>query len=182
MRRITVFNIVPYMVYKIKIKEKIRKYLIARKEFLDFANKNDDLIGNDNIIGRIGEYIAINFYKEKGLKPIRAKTSNNPTFDLIVNRKYVSVKIITSENKKGKTTEISDKKNNSWDEVLIILLNEEYKVYKIGLLKRKIFEEEKKKGNYKNKRFIADRKLFDPNGIFEQFGEVWSGKAVERYL
>jgi hypothetical protein len=45
-----------------EIQTAILDYLNSRKKILDIGNKYPDLIGgNDNIIGRIGEYIDIRF-------------------------------------------------------------------------------------------------------------------------
>jgi hypothetical protein len=49
-------------------------YLNARKAFLDLADKNEVLHGNDNIVGRIGKTIAHSFLEQLSTKPRLPKT------------------------------------------------------------------------------------------------------------
>ena len=45
-----------------EIQSAIERYLQARHELLDLGRKHPGLIGgNDNILGRIGEFIALRF-------------------------------------------------------------------------------------------------------------------------
>ena len=65
-----------------KRKEICRNYLKARSEFLELANTDEILKGNDNIIGRIGEFIAFQFLEEKGRNPQTVLRLNNPGYDM----------------------------------------------------------------------------------------------------
>ncbi|MEZ4991878.1 MAG: hypothetical protein R2824_15765 [Saprospiraceae bacterium] len=56
-----------------KLKNTAKEYLIARKKFLDIANDTIELSGNDNIIGRIGEFIAYQLLKSQGRCPTKIR-------------------------------------------------------------------------------------------------------------
>ena len=50
-------------------KDICRDYLKARQNFLRIANEDEILKGNDNIIGRIGEFIAFQFLEQMNRHP-----------------------------------------------------------------------------------------------------------------
>jgi hypothetical protein len=96
----------------------IAEYLAARNRLLALAARHPELLTwNDNIIGRIGEYLAISFLTKKRFEA-RGKSSRSPRRDTI----YLSdqprsrVKLLTSENVKGRGMRLSD----PWDELLVL--------------------------------------------------------------
>lgn len=161
-----------------KLKELSREYLLARKKFRDATDHNPILSGNDNIVGRIGEFVAIQFL-EKELKRRNINKNKNPVqagYDIVADRKRVSVKTISSENISGCTTPIKQ----PWDELLLIELGEDSRVLRIGYLTSKEF---KKWPLYRpGWRPVACRSMFGRNGLISQKGRIFDGKKVGVYL
>jgi hypothetical protein len=147
------------------IKQACNNYLNARMEFLKFANslKAKGLLnGNDNIIGsRIGEFIAWQLLDDQKRKPKINNLSNVKDFDIICDNgpQKVSVKLISPENKLGRTTRIG----NIWDEFILILLDSNYKIESIGQITKKQFEQDKKisKNPYVSRRMLGKKGLFN---------------------
>lgn len=103
-----------------KLKKVCKNYLKARREFLDISNQQNELFGNDNIVGRIGEFIAIQFLRNYSRVPIKNLNKTQKGYDLLCNNKKISVKTITCENLTKRTTRIKD----PWDELVLIELKE----------------------------------------------------------
>lgn len=73
----------------------------ARSKLRALGERYPDRIGgNDNIIGRIGEFIALQFLKSLGRHPAKIECSSNPGYDLIDGEIKTQVKAITHENKR----------------------------------------------------------------------------------
>ncbi len=58
-----------------------KNYLKARQDFLTIAEKTDWLFGNDNLVGRIGEFIAYQYLHEHNRDPKRPKSKTEKGFD-----------------------------------------------------------------------------------------------------
>lgn len=160
-----------------KIKLQCRSYLIARKKFLDFSNNCHLLSGNDNIIGsRIGEFIAWNFLNKQKRSPQINKKSNVKDFDIICknNNAKVTVKLISAENKTGRTTRIG----KNWDEFLLIILDKKYKVSKIGHITKKQFKKANKFGGVVEIP-LASRSMFAEKGLFSKYGKIYSDNSIK---
>ncbi len=81
----------------LEIWEGIHNYLKARKNLLTLAEKYPDRFGgNDNIIGRIGEFIALRFLESLGQHPQKVSSASNPEYDLFEKNIQTQVKVITS--------------------------------------------------------------------------------------
>ena len=163
-----------------KLKKLARDYLLARKKFRDEADKISELAGNDNIVGRIGEFIAILFL-EKELK--RKKIIKNPNQvergnDIVADGKKVSVKIITFENIKGRTTPIKD----PWDELIFIELGENLKVSQIGYISSDKFREATREKFLKNVNPITSRSMLKKGRLFDRYGKIFTSKDISEYL
>ncbi len=80
----------------------------ARRKFRRAADKIPELNGNDNLVGRIGEFIALQFLqiKLRRKKLVRNTSAVQKGYDIIADGEKISVKIITSENLSGRTTPI----------------------------------------------------------------------------
>ena len=92
------------------------EYLKARRKF-EYEAEQDVvkkyLGGNDNFIGRIGEFLAMRYLEEfHGLVPSEARSEQNnnktnesrPAVDLRVGEEWWSVKCVTDESASGKTS------------------------------------------------------------------------------
>ncbi|MFC5194806.1 hypothetical protein ACFPH8_05645 [Bizionia hallyeonensis] len=153
-------------------------YLKARKAFLEEANKDDVLHGNDNIVGRIGEAIAHSFLEQLGKKPEVVRNQSKAGYDIIClsDNSKISVKMITSENKSGSTSQIK----HEWHELIGIELGEDLKVIKLGLITRKNFELELTK---RNQRLAPNfsRAMLKETGVFAKAGKIYIGEELAKY-
>lgn len=153
-------------------------YLKARKEFLEIANKDKVLHGNDNIIGRIGEAIAHSFLEKQYRQPIVVKNQSNPGYDIIceADGAKISVKMITSENYTGSTSKI----RHEWNELVGIELDEDLKVKRLGIISKDNFEkEQKRRGRILEPNF--SRAMLKENGIFDVAGKLYNQQELERF-
>ena len=160
------------------LRKSAKEYLRAREKFRSMTDNIPELNGNDNLVGRIGEFIAVQFI-ELTLKRKNVTRNTNAVqagYDIVADNRRVSVKIITSENHTGRTTPIRD----PWDELVLIELGERADVMKIGFLTRKEFE-----AAYKGSPShppIASRNMLKEDGLIGKYGKVYTGRAVKRYL
>ncbi len=113
-------------------------YLSARKRLLEVAGRHPELLrGNDNIVGtRIGEYIAMCWLKRQGRNPLKADVPTEKGYDLVVGETRISVKMLTQENTRGRTTRLTD----PWDELLVIDFDTKALRYRVGWLLRTDFD------------------------------------------
>lgn len=163
-----------------KIKKLSRDYLVARKKFRDIADNIPEIDGNDNIVGRIGEFIALQFlkYTLKKKSVIRNKNIVQAGYDIMADNKKVSVKIITTENQKGRTTPIKE----PWDELIVIELGDNSKINKIGFITKNQFKKALTDNFLTNKNPIASRSMLKNNRLFDVYGKIYNSKNVEKYL
>lgn len=163
-----------------KLRKLAREYLVARKKFRDEADKIPELAGNDNIVGRIGEFIAVQFLEHKLKRKVVSRNENmvQAGYDIEADGKKVSVKIITSENKSGRTTPIKD----PWDELIIVELGENFKVGRIGYIIRGKFDDAFRERLLKKANPIASRSMFGKGGLFERYGKIFTSKDMGEYL
>ncbi|WP_157811546.1 hypothetical protein [Lacinutrix sp. Bg11-31] len=142
------------------------------------ANKDEVLHGNDNIIGRIGEAIAHSFLEQMGRRPKVVKNQSNEGYDIICEHdgSKISVKMITAENKYGRTSKI----NPNWDELIGVELGEDLKVINFGLITKEAFIEEQKRKD-QNLEPNFSRAMFKENGIFALAGTLFPIEQIEKY-
>lgn len=157
-----------------KLKKISRDYLWARKKFREIADSIPELAGNDNIIGRIGEFIALQFLRDicGRNNVVRNKNMVEAGYDILADNKKVSVKIITSENTKGVTTRVK----NPWDELVLVELNGA-EINRIGFLKREALTKQKR-----NQNPVARRSMLNDRGIIGRYGKVYAKNEVKKYL
>jgi hypothetical protein len=157
-----------------EISEAIRAYLEARKRFLAIAKKYPDEIGgNDNIIGRIGEYLALRFLRSKGRSPRKTALLSQAGFDLEDGEIKISVKILTAENKKGRVGRLKE----PWHELVVIDLSADLSGT-IGFITRAQFNDayEKNPGwradpAWRNKPLVR-ASMLRPKGLIHDYGVV----------
>lgn len=160
-----------------KMKNLAVDYLKARETFIKGSKDFRELDGNDNIIGRIGEYIAIKYLNNCGRVVSKCPNKVNKGFDLKCGEnETISVKLITSENKSGRTTSLKQ----PWTELIIITMCPAYKVDRLGHILYKDFLQVQSK--YFKKEPFAQRKLLLDDGLFAQHGKLLKGKDVEYFL
>jgi hypothetical protein len=164
----------------IELKQIAGKYLRARKAFRDATDKIPELSGNDNLVGRIGEFIAIQFLHDKLHRNEIARNENvvQTGYDILADGKRVSVKVITAENKSGSTTPIRE----PWDELVFVELAADAEVSRIGFLEKRGFQEALRSGFLKSKFPIAKRRMLDPMRLIDRYGRVYKAEELGKYL
>lgn len=120
-----------------EIQKAVDAYLEARSRLLDLGHRYPERIGgNDNLIGRIGEFLALRFLEAQGRRPTKIEHASNPGYDLVDGDTKIQVKVITAENKLGRNVRLRP----PWDELLLIQLDENYQAVRIGSLSRERHE------------------------------------------
>lgn len=158
-------------VLKKEIDTAIKDYCRTRKTLIALGEEYHQLIGgNDNMIGRIGEYIAIRFLeKTKKQHPVIIQPSNNPGFDLKDGKTLTQVKVLTGENRTGKGMRLAE----GWTQFILIDLDLNTLKAKIGFITRKQFEGKALKDNPGWSRTpVVKRSMLGEKGLF-QYGEKY---------
>jgi hypothetical protein len=159
------------MIVEEEIKLCIDNYIVARKQLLDIGSKYPTLIGgNDNIIGRIGELYGLLFLKSIGQKPSKVYISSNTGYDFVddFTKLKTQVKVITSENKAGKSVMLVE----PWDQFLLILLSDDYNIGKLGLISKKGLEKAINENPTWSVSPIVKKSMLGPKELIGKYGEV----------
>lgn len=154
-----------------QIHKTIDKYIKARKNILAIGVKYPERIGgNDNIIGRIGEFYALQFLESLGQKPKMVSSSSNPGYDLVQGKLQTQVKVITPENKNGRNVRLK----KPWTQFLLIELGNNYKPKRIGL----ITEEQHQIALNENKTWsltpYTKLTMLGEKGLIGRYGKVYN--------
>jgi len=150
-------------------------YLRARNKLLSIAARHPDLLaGNDNIIGRIGEYLAVTHLKQRGRQAKKVRSKSQQGHDLLDGSIRISVKIITNENSAGRTMRLTE----PWDELLVIDLDTISLAYRIGHLLKPQFEMACRQNPGWSRHPIVKRTMLGPGGLIGKYGTVASGHSV----
>lgn len=154
-----------------KVRRVITQYISARRKLISLGESHPELLGgNDNMIGRIGEYIALRFLQKKKQKPKKVQSKSNKGFDLVEGKRRTQVKVITQENKKGRSVRLK----KPWNQFVLICLDENYKPTKIGFLTAKqhnkaLKENQKRKWS---KEPLVKSSMLGERGLISRYGEV----------
>ena len=152
-----------------QIKTAIKDYVRARRKLIALGENHPTLIGgNDNIIGRIGEYIAICYLEELGQKPRKVGSKSNKGFDLSEGRRLTQVKVITQENKNGRNVRLK----KPWTQFVLIELGDDYEPTAIGLLTAKQHNKALREHSNWSKEPIVKRSMLGDSGLLGAYGEV----------
>ena len=153
-------------------------YLNARNRFLSVAHQYPYLLaGNDNFIGRIGEYLAISFLKQNSREAKKVESRSEKGYDLLDGNVRISVKILTTENVKGRGLRLTE----PWDELLVIDLNLTTRGYRVGHLTR---------AQFKNARFMnpswsmrpkVKKSMLGTKGLIGKYGMVSKYSLISEY-
>jgi hypothetical protein len=149
------------------------EYLQARHQFLTKSATYPELAGNDNLMGRIGEMVAVQFLRSLGRNVDKHEASNYPITDLAVAEKdgairLVSVKLISAENKLGTTTRLKF----GWDEFILVELQANYEVKRLGWLNIEDVRSQGFEALVENSP-ITRRTMLNQKGIIGRFGRVY---------
>ena len=147
----------------------INQYIKARIKFYKMQGIHPDYLkGNDNVIGVIGEYYAMLYLEFQGRNPVKVENRNQKGYDLYCEKERISVKVITAENKTQMTSRIKDE----WDELVLIILDENYKPKKIGYLMRKDYKKARIDNPKLSKEPYAKATMLGKRGVIGKYGEV----------
>lgn len=148
----------------------IREYIRARQELIAIAERYPHLLdGNDNMIGRIGEYLAIRYLQDSGRKVEKARLRTQKGFDLTDGRgNRISVKILTNENKRGRGVRQCD----PWDELMLIVFDTHSLAYRVGHLSREAFDRARTETPQLSARPIIKTSMLGPKGLIGRHGSV----------
>jgi hypothetical protein len=153
-----------------EIKIAVAKYLLARTEAIKLGSLYPQRFGgNDNIIGRIGEFLALRFLESIGQQPLKVEGSSNPGYDLIEGSVKTQVKVITHENQKGRSVRLKE----PWNQLVLIELGGDYTPIRIGVLTKAQHEialEENKKWSSKP---IVKITMLGSKGLIGKYGRVY---------
>lgn len=158
-----------------EIQEAIEHYLQARARLLALGERYPERFGgNDNIIGRIGEFVALRFLERQGYKPRKAQGKSNPGYDLLEGERRIQVKAISQENRKGRSVRLTD----PWDLLVLIELGDGYRPVRIGMLTR----EEHNQARTADKRLsaapVVRLGMLSKTGLIGKHGKVFEGDQV----
>ncbi len=152
-----------------EIADAIKNYLLVRRQLFEVAEKYpDEMRGNDNIIGRIGEYLALQFLRAKGRFPTKTKSLSQAGFDLEEGALRISVKLLTSENVKGRGVRLKD----PWDEFLLIQLSTSDLTGTVGLITKDQFTRALAENDSWGTNPIVKSGMLSKNGLFGKYGVV----------
>ena len=157
----------------IQLKAVAQEYLQARHQFLSKSAAYPELAGNDNLMGRIGEMVAVQFLRSQGRKVDKHEASNHAITDLVVVEengatRLVSVKLISAENKRGTTTRLKP----GWHEFILVELQANYEVKRLGWL---TIEDVRSQGHEELVASgpITKRSMLAATGVVGRFGRVY---------
>lgn len=154
-----------------EIQRAIDHYLQARQAILALGREVPERIGgNDNIIGRIGEFIGLRFLEALGQQPSMMSGSSNPGFDLEEGVKRTQVKAITRENRRGRSVRLTP----GWNQFLLIELGDHYTPERIGVLMLAQQEQAMEDGFAKTATPIVSLTMLGLKGLISRYGRVYS--------
>lgn len=156
-----------------------KRYLSARQEFLSAIREDHpELGGNDNIVGRIGEFIALQFLNDNNRDVTKCKSATNKGYDLVCSEdRQISVKTITAESKTGRSTQLKQ----PWQELIMIYIGKSYEVEIIGHIHIEDYNIALSQ-QFVRENQVADKKLLLEGGLFSKFGKLYFGESVKNYL
>jgi len=126
--------------------------------------------GNDKIIGRIGEFIGLRFLEALGQEPVMMTGSSNPGFDLIEGDRRTQIKVITHENKRGRSVRLTP----GWTQFVLMELGEHYTPERIGLLTSTQQEKALADNFAKTATPVVSLTMLGPKVLISRYGRVYN--------
>jgi len=154
----------------------IETYLQARSEILALGREVPERIGgNDNIIGRIGEFIGLRFLEALGQRPEKVEGASNPGYDLVEGACRTQVKAITHENQRGRSVRLTP----GWTQFLLMELGEHYTPDRIGLLTLEQQQQALDAGFAKTETPVVSLTMLGAKGLIGSYGRVYDSEEIE---
>ena len=158
-----------------EIQEAIEHYLRARARLLELGERYPDRFGgNDNVIGRIGEFVALRFLEREGYSPRKAPGKSNPGYDLVEGERKIQVKAISPENQKGRSVRLT----NPWDLFVLIELGDGYRPVRIGMLTREEHNQARNADTRLSVTPVVRLSMLSATGLIGKHGRVFDGDEV----
>ena len=159
-----------------EIKQAIEAYLQARKRILALGRDVPERIGgNDNIIGRIGEFLGLRFLEALGQRPEKVEGASNPGYDLVEGDCRTQVKAITHENQRGRSVRLM----LGWTQFLLMELGEHYTPDRIGLLTLEQQQLALDAGFAKTETPVVSLTMLGAKGLIGSYGRVYDREEIE---
>lgn len=159
-----------------EIKQAIEAYLQARKRILAIGLDVPERIGgNDNIIGRIGEFLGLRFLEALGQRPEKVEGASNPGYDLVEGDCRTQVKAITHENQRGRSVRLTP----GWTQFLLMELGEHYTPDRIGLLTLEQQQLALDAGFAKTETPVVSLTMLGAKGLIGSYGRVYDREEIE---
>ena len=160
-----------------EIQSAIERYLQARHVLLEIGRRYPGLIGgNDNIIGRIGEYIALRFLERRlGQRPVRVTGNANPGYDFVDADTQTQVKVITDENKEGRNVRLVE----PWNQFVLIELGQHYRPVRIGIISKGQLQRACSENSGWSPTPIVKRTMLGPRGLIARYGRVYQAHELD---
>lgn len=160
-----------------EIQRAIDHYLQARQAILKLGREVPERIGgNDNIIGRIGEFIGLRFLEALGQEPVMMTGSSNPGFDLVEGEQRTQVKAITHENKRGRSVRLTQ----GWTQLVLMELGKHYTPERIGLLTSTQQEIALADNFAKTATPVVSLTMLGPKGLIGVYGRVYTRDELKQ--
>lgn len=114
--------------------------------------------------------IGILYLRSIGQCPKKVFNLCNQGFDLIDCNTEIKtqVKVITSENKNGKSVRLGE----PWDQFLLFLLNEDYNVEKIGYINKECFNKAINENPTWSNKPVVKITMLRAGGLIGRYGKV----------
>ena len=152
-----------------EVEDAITDYLRARNRFLSVAALHPELLaGNDNVIGRIGEYLAISYLRRQGRQTKKVESQSEKGHDLLDGSTRISVKILTNENVKGRGVRLTE----PWDELLVIDFDTHSLAYRVGHLLKSQFNMARSLNPGWSALPIVKKTMLGSKGLIGKYGLV----------
>ncbi|MFC2991301.1 hypothetical protein [Halomonas tibetensis] len=159
-----------------EIKQAIEAYLQVRKRILAIGRDVPERIGgNDNIIGRIGEFLGLRFLEALGQRPEKVEGASNPGYDLVEGDCRTQVKAITHENQRGRSVRLTP----GWTQFLLMELGEHYTPDRIGLLTLEQQQLALDAGFAKTETPVVSLTMLGAKGLIGSYGRVYDLEEIE---
>ena len=162
---------------KAEIDEAISQYLSVRLRFFEVAAKYPNyLAGNDNVIGRIGEYLGMIYLESQGRKVQKVSSPTEKGHDLKEGSVRISVKILTSENVLGRGLRLTE----PWDELVLIELDTKSLIYRVGTLQKIEFELAISENSGWSRNPYVKKTMLGAKGLIGRYGRISAPIAFPR--
>jgi hypothetical protein len=158
-----------------EIQEAVDSYFRARAALIAVGRKHPDrFAGNDNMVGRFGEFIALQFLERLGQRPVKVADLANAGFDLVEGTVRTQVKVISAENQLGRSVRLKE----PWDQLMLIQLCPDYRPLRLGLLTKEQCSAARQAGHISSPNPFVTLGMLGPRGLISKYGRVYEQHEI----